>query len=68
MKCSCRLPIGFTTSTLYNFGRKESAISKLERRTDMYVSTLERFIDAMGDDLRFGQCFRLARFELRSLK
>ena len=29
----------------------QSAISKLERRTDMYVSTLQRMVQAMGGEL-----------------
>jgi DNA-binding transcriptional regulator YiaG len=32
-------------------GVKQSAVSKLERRTDMYVSTLRQFIEAMGGAL-----------------
>ena len=35
----------------------QSAISKLERRTDMYVSTLERFIEAMGGRLEIRAIF-----------
>jgi transcriptional regulator with XRE-family HTH domain len=35
----------------------QSAISKLERRTDMYVSTLERFIQAMGGRLEIRAVF-----------
>jgi DNA-binding transcriptional regulator YiaG len=31
---------------------KQSAVSKMERRTDMYVSTLHTIIKAMGGDLR----------------
>lgn len=31
---------------------QQGAISKLERRTDMYVSTLRSFIKAMGGDLK----------------
>lgn len=30
---------------------KQGAISKLERRTDMYISTLRGFVKAMGGDL-----------------
>lgn len=30
---------------------QQGAISKLERRTDMYVSTLRRFVEAMGGSL-----------------
>ena len=29
----------------------QAAIAKLEKRTDMYVSTLRRFVRAMGGDL-----------------
>ena len=30
---------------------KQSAVSKLERRTDIYISTLRGFVKAMGGDL-----------------
>ena len=30
---------------------KQPAVSKLEKRTDMYISTLRNFIKAMGGDL-----------------
>jgi len=30
---------------------KQAAVSKLERRTDMYISTLSRFIGSMGGNL-----------------
>jgi len=30
---------------------KQAAVSKLERRTDMYISTLRGFIEAMGGHL-----------------
>jgi transcriptional regulator with XRE-family HTH domain len=30
---------------------KQAAVSRLERRTDMYVSTLRSFIEAMGGEL-----------------
>jgi DNA-binding transcriptional regulator YiaG len=32
-------------------GESQPAISKLEQRTDMYVSTLRRYIEAMGGRL-----------------
>jgi transcriptional regulator with XRE-family HTH domain len=46
----------------------QSAISKLERRTDMYVSTLERVIEAMGGRLEIRAVFpvgavRITQFE-----
>jgi DNA-binding XRE family transcriptional regulator len=46
----------------------QSAISKLERRTDMYVSTLDRFVTAMGGHLEIRVVFpsgtvRITQFE-----
>ena len=35
----------------------QAAISKLERRTDMYISTLRNFIRAMGGDLEIRAIF-----------
>jgi transcriptional regulator with XRE-family HTH domain len=47
---------------------KQAAVSKLERRTDMYVSTLREFISAMGGDLEITARFpegsvRINQFE-----
>ena len=47
---------------------KQAAVSKLERRTDMYLSTLRRHIEAMGGKLeivaRFpNQAVRITQFE-----
>ena len=33
-------------------GVNQAAVSKLERRTDMYVSTLQDFVKAMGGELK----------------
>jgi transcriptional regulator with XRE-family HTH domain len=46
----------------------QAAVSKLERRTDMYLSTLRGYIEAMGGKLeiiaRFpGQAVRITQFE-----
>ncbi len=30
---------------------KQGSVSKLERRTDLYISTLRRYIEAMGGEL-----------------
>ena|ERR1700678_1909130 len=38
-------------------GVNQAAVSKLERRTDMYVSTLQNFVKAMGGELKI-----IARF------
>ena len=35
----------------------QGSISKMERRTDMYISTLRNFIQAMGGDLRIQAIF-----------
>ena len=48
-------------------GIKQSNISKLEKRTDMYVGTLAKFIEAMGGTLEIRACFpdgdvRISRF------
>ena len=34
------------------FGIKQTAVSRLERRTDMYLSTLRELIGAMGGTLQ----------------
>jgi len=36
---------------------KQAAVSKLERRTDMYISTLRNFLRAMGGDLEINAVF-----------
>jgi DNA-binding transcriptional regulator YiaG len=38
-------------------GIKQASISKMERRTDMYIGTLSRFIEAMGGQLEIRACF-----------
>jgi len=48
---------------------KQAAVSKIEKRTDMYVSTLRSFIEAMGGSLEIvakfpnGQPVRINQFE-----
>ncbi|MBU1745720.1 MAG: helix-turn-helix domain-containing protein [Proteobacteria bacterium] len=47
---------------------KQAAVSKLEKRTDMYISTLRNFIKAMGGDLEIIAKFpdgsiRISQFE-----
>jgi len=42
---------------------KQANISKIERRTDMYISTLRSYIQAMGGDLEI-----IARFSHGSVK
>lgn len=33
-------------------GKKQASISKIEHRTDMYISTLRSYIEAMGGQLK----------------
>ena len=33
-------------------GKKQASISKMEHRTDMYISTLRSYIEAMGGQLK----------------
>ncbi len=42
---------------------EQPAVAKLEKRTDMYVSTLRRFIEAMGGELEI-----VARFPDHSVR
>ncbi|MGP0065255.1 MAG: XRE family transcriptional regulator [Isosphaeraceae bacterium] len=49
-------------------GIKQAAIMKLERRTDMYLSTLRSYIEAMGGELEITARFpdtsvRISQFE-----
>jgi hypothetical protein len=41
----------------------QAAVSKLERRADMYVSTLQSFVKAMGGEMKI-----TARFPERTVK
>lgn len=36
---------------------RQASVSKLERKTDMYISTLRHFIQAMGGDLEISAVF-----------
>jgi len=38
-------------------GLNQATISKLERRTDMYLSSLRRFVEAMGGELEISASF-----------
>lgn len=49
-------------------GVNQSAISKLERRTDMYVSTLASFIRAMGGELKIEACFPDGWVEIKNFQ
>ena len=47
---------------------KQANISRIERRTDMYISTLRSYIEAMGGELDIVQNFQMVQFTLISLK
>ena len=48
-------------------GVKQSAISKLERRADMYLSTLQHTVEAMGGHLEIHAVFPEGDVRLRGL-
>jgi len=39
-------------------GVNQASISKLERRTDMYLSTLRKYVEALGGELEIRAHFR----------
>ena len=43
---------------------KQASVSKLERRTDMYISTLRDFLRAMGGELEIRAIFPNAVFRI----
>ncbi|MBW7925859.1 MAG: XRE family transcriptional regulator [Burkholderiaceae bacterium] len=47
-------------------GINQAAVSKLERRTDMYVSTLRQYIEAMGGELHIVARFPEGEVRIRS--
>lgn len=46
-------------------GLNQATISKLERRTDMYLSSLRRFVEAMGGELEITANFPEGRVRIR---
>lgn len=49
-------------------GNRQAAVSKVERRADMYVSTLRRYVQALGGELEIIAHFpegdvRISQFE-----
>ena len=49
-------------------GVNQASVSKLERRTDMYISTLRKFVEALGGELEITARFpegavRIRQFE-----
>jgi transcriptional regulator with XRE-family HTH domain len=49
-------------------GVNQAAVSKLERRADMYVSTLQDFVRAMGGTLRIEAVFPDGRVEITQFR
>jgi transcriptional regulator with XRE-family HTH domain len=45
---------------------KQAAVSKVERRTDLYISTLRRHIEAMGGKLVIQAEFPEGRYQIES--
>lgn len=55
-----REAIGLTQQELaLRLGVGQASISKIEHRADVQISTLERYIDALGGELRLGASFDL---------
>ncbi len=46
-------------------GMSQAAVSQLEKRTDMYFSTLQNFVEAMGGQLELYAVFPDGKVELR---
>ncbi len=46
----------------------QAAVSKMERRTDMYVSTLQDFVQAMGGELKITASFPEGTVEIRQFQ
>jgi transcriptional regulator with XRE-family HTH domain len=51
-----------------SLGVNQVAISKMEGQTDMYVSTLRRFVEAMGGQLRIVAHFPQGNVEINQFK
>src|ERR1700691_977028 len=49
-------------------GVNQAAVSKLERRADMYVSTLQSFVKAMGGELKITARFPEGAIEINQFE
>ena len=49
-------------------GINQAAVSKMERRTDMYISTLHSIIRAMGGDLKIEAVFPEGKVEISQFR
>ncbi len=48
--------------------QSQAAVSKLENQSDMYISTLRRFLSALGADLKIIAQFPDKAFEIKQFK
>ena len=46
----------------------QAAVAKIEKRADMYVSTLRRFVEAMGGELQIVARFRDHEVQIRTFR
>jgi transcriptional regulator with XRE-family HTH domain len=46
----------------------QAAVSKLERNTDMYISTLKRFVEAMGGELDIRAVFPEGQIKIKQFQ
>ena len=49
-------------------GVKQAAVSKMEHRTDMYISTLQSIIRAMGGELKIQVVFPEGKVEINQFR
>jgi transcriptional regulator with XRE-family HTH domain len=49
-------------------GVKQAAVSKMERRADMYISTLQSMVRAMGGELKIQAVFPQGRVEINQFR
>ena len=49
-------------------GLNQATVSKLERRTDMYLSSLRRFVEAMGGELEISASFPDGKVRIQLFK
>lgn len=67
--CQLRQALRLSQEQLASMLRvRQGTISKLERRTDMFISTLRRFIEAMGGELEINARFPEGRIRISQFK
>lgn len=62
------LPTSFCKELAKILGVNQAAVSKLERRADMYVSTLQSFVKAMGGELKITARFPEGTVEINQFE